>query len=206
VDGDNDQSYVYLAGQRRTRKLPNACCDTPTPAAAGVMSFDEIEVFSGRLDRFDWKLIGKKEMLIPYNTNRSLKPTKDTDLVSGNHLNPDHVRWELHRVWVVEANLKPGQRHLAPKSVYYIDEDSWNAVLGDRWDAKGQLWKTVWALPVLMPDVPGVIEQSFGFYDLVSGAWFASNLVNEKSAHYKLMPRYSDATFTPESLAGSGLR
>jgi len=206
VDGDNDQSYVYLAGQRRTRKLPNACCDTPTPAAAGVMSFDEIEVFSGRLDRFDWKLIGKKEMLIPYNTNRSLKPTKDTDLVSGNHLNPDHVRWELHRVWVVEANLKPGQRHLAPKSVYYIDEDSWNAVLGDRWDAKGQLWKTVWALPVLMPDVPGVIEQSFSFYDLVSGAWFASNLVNEKSAHYKLMPRYSDATFTPESLAGSGLR
>lgn len=206
VDGDKDEGYVYLAGQRRTRKLPNACCDTPTPAAAGVMSFDELEVFGGRLDRFDWKLIGKKEMLIPYNTNKSLKPAKDTDLVSGSYLNPDHVRWELHRVWVVEGDLKQGQRHLAPKSVYYVDEDSWNAVLGDRWDAKGQLWKTMWALPVLMPDVPGVIVPTFGFYDLLSGTWFASNLLNQKSAHYKLMPRYSDATFTPESLAGGGLR
>jgi hypothetical protein len=90
--------------------------------------------------------------------------------------------------------------------VYYIDEDSWNAVLGDRWDAKGQLWKTVWTLPVLMPDVPGVVVPTFGFYDLVSGAWFANNLVNEKSSHYKIMPRYSDANFTAESLAGGGLR
>jgi hypothetical protein len=206
VDGDKDLAYVYLAGQRRTRKLPNACCDTPTPATAGVMSFDELDVFSGRLDRFDWKLAGKKEILIPYNTNKSLKPAKDTDFIGANHLNPDHVRWELHRVWVVEANLKAGQRHVAPKSVYYIDEDSWNAVLGDRWDAKGQLWKTLWALPVLMPDLPGVVIPTFGFYDLLSGAWFANNVMNEKASQYKLTPRYSDATFTPESLAGSGLR
>lgn len=206
LDGDKDEAYVYLAGQRRTRKLPNACCDTPTPATAGVMSFDELEVFGGRLDRMDWKLVGKKEMLIPYNTNKTLKPNKDADVIGPNHLNPDHVRWELHRVWVVEANLKPGQRHMAPRSVYYIDEDSWNAVLGDRWDAKGQLWKTMWALPVLMPDLPGVTIPTFGFYDLVSGAWFANNVMNEKSSHYKLMPRHSDALFTAESLSGEGLR
>lgn len=206
VDGDKDESYVYLAGQRRTRKLPNACCDTPTPAAAGVMSFDEIEVFAGRPDRLDWKLVGKKEMLIPYNTNKSLKPTKDSDIVGAHHLNPDHVRWELHRVWVVESTLKAGQRHLAPKSMYYIDEDSWIAVLGDRWDAKGQLWKTMWSLPVLMPDLPGVVVPTFGFYDMVSGAWFASNLTNEKAAQYKIMPRYSESTFTSESLSGGGLR
>lgn len=206
LDGDKDASYVYLAGQRRTRKLPNACCDTPTPAAAGVASFDELEVFNLRPDRFDWKLLGKKEMLIPYNTNKSLKPVKDTDLVGARHLNPDHVRWELHRVWVVEANLRAGQRHMAPKSVYYLDEDSWNAVLGDRWDAKGQLWKTMWALPVLMPDLPGVVMPTFGFYDLVSGAWFASNVMNEKSSHYKVMPRYPESTFAPEALSGGGLR
>ncbi|TXT39972.1 MAG: hypothetical protein FD135_1724 [Comamonadaceae bacterium] len=41
LDGSKDQAWVYLTGQRRVRKLPNPCCDTPTPATAGVMSFDE---------------------------------------------------------------------------------------------------------------------------------------------------------------------
>lgn len=204
LDADRDTNYVYLAGQRRTRKLPNACCDTPTPATAGVMSFDEVNVFGGRLDRFDWKLLGKKEMLIPYNTNRSLKG-KDLDLIGANHLNPDMVRWELHRVWVVEANLKPGLRHVAPKGRYYLDEDTWTAVLGDRWDAKGQLWKTMWQLPVMMPDLPATTPTVFGFYDLLSNTWFVNGLENEKAQQYKTMPRYPDVTFSPDSL-NSGVR
>lgn len=204
LDSERDLGYVYLAGQRRTRKLPNACCDTPTPATAGVMSFDEVSVFAGRLDRFDWKLIGKKEMLIPYNSNRALAG-KDLDLINDKHLNPDMVRWELHRVWVVEANVKPGVRHVAPKGRYYLDEDTWMAVLGDRWDAKGQLWKTMWQLPVTMPDLPATTGVTFGFYDLLSNTWFANQVLNEKSAQYKIMPRYPDATFAPASL-GSGAR
>lgn len=204
LDADRDSSYVYLAGQRRTRKLPNACCDTPTPATAGVMTFDEVGVFGGRLDRFDWKLVGKKEIIIPYNTNRSLAG-KDLDLIKGHHLNPDMVRWELHRVWVVEANVKPGVRHVAPKGKYYLDEDTWMAVLGDRWDAKGQLWKTMWQLPMMMPDVPATVGVTFGFYDLLSNTWFANLILNEKSEHYKIMPRYPDATFSPDSLS-SGVR
>jgi len=204
LDSARDVSYVYLAGQRRTRKLPNSCCDSPTPATAGVMSFDEINVFGGRLDRFDWKLVGKKEMFIPYNSNRSLGG-KDLDLIGKNHLNPDRVRWELHRVWVVEANVKPGVRHVAPKGRYYIDEDTWVAVLGDRWDAKGQLWKTMWQLPVMMPDLPATTPVSFGFYDLLSNTWFANSISNEKSMQYKIMPRYPDAHFTHDAL-GTGAR
>ncbi|MES2260979.1 MAG: DUF1329 domain-containing protein [Pseudomonadota bacterium] len=206
LDGDKDQTWVYLAGQRRTRKLPNACCDTPTPASAGVMGFDELEVFSGRVDRFDWKILGKREIIVPYNTNKALKPTRDSDLVSGNHLNPDHVRWELHRVWVVEATLAPGKRHVAPKGIYYIDEDTWCAVLGDRWDAKGQLWKTMWQLPILMPDVPALVATTFGFNDLLSGSMFINNGFNEKATHYKIMPRYPDSVFSPDAMSGQGLR
>ncbi len=206
VDPDKSQSYVYLAGQRRTRKLPNACCDTPTPAAAGVMAFDEIDVFSGRLDLFDWKLAGKRELLIPYNSNRSIKPATYAEVMGPKHLNPDHVRWELHRVWVVEATLKPGQRHVAPKSVYYLDEDTWAAVLGERRDANGQLWKSLWQLPMMMPDVPATTAMTFGFYDLLSGTWFVSSTGNAKPMHARQMPRYAPSTFTPEALSGGGLR
>lgn len=207
LDSDKTQSWVYLTGQRRVRKLPNACCDTPTPAVAGVMSFDEIGVFltGASIKRFDWKIIGKKEMLIPYNTNRS-HLVKDAELVGEHHLNPDHVRWELHRVWVVESNLKAGERHQAPRSRYYVDEDTWIAPLGDRWDAKGQLWKTLWALPLVMPDVPASAPVTFGFYDLVSNTWALSDLINDKNKHFKIIPRLSDSAFTPDAMSGEGVR
>ena len=207
LDQDKTQVWVYLTGQRRVRKLPNACCDTPTPATSGVASFDEVDVLSGRTDRFDWKIVGKQEMLIPYNSNRLHTPTKDSDVLMANHLNPDHVRWELHRVWVIESTLKPGQRHQAPKGRYYIDEDTWVAVLGDRWDANGQLWKTLWAHPVVMPDLPATTpQQQWGFNDLLSGAWYASGVVNERAQHYRIVPRWADGFFTPDAMAGEGVR
>ncbi|CAN7749591.1 DUF1329 domain-containing protein [Variovorax sp. LjRoot130] len=201
VDPDKSTAWVYLTGQRRVRKLPNPCCDTPTPAAAGVMSFDEIEVFTGRLDRFDWKLLGKKEMIVPYNSNRLLQPKTDAEVMSAHHLSPDSVRWELHRVWVVEATLREGKRHQAPKSRYYCDEDSWICVLGDRWDANGQLWKTLWNQTFVAPDVPGLMGGSMGFYDLLSGTAFIGNLFNAKSKQYLVMPPYPESAFTPDAVA-----
>nr|WP_319563635.1 DUF1329 domain-containing protein [uncultured Rhodoferax sp.] len=204
LDGAKDQAWVYLTGQRRVRKLPNPCCDTPTPATAGVMSFDEVETFNGRLDYFDWKLEGKKEMFIPYNNNK-LFSVKDADVL-GKFPNPDHVRWELHRVWVVDAALRAGQRHQAPKGRYYCDEDTWQCAIGDRWDANGQLWKSLWSYNFVAPDLPGTVTGSMGFNDLISGTAFIGNLYGSKAAQYTVKPRISDGTFTPDALASEGVR
>ncbi len=206
LDFDKTLSWVYLTGQRRVRKLPESCCDTPTPATAGVMTFDELETFTGRFDRFDWKLIGKKEMYIPYNTNRTLVPTKDAEVIKGHFLDPDDVRWELHRVYVIEATLRQGKRHQTPKGRYYLDEDTYIAVLGDRWDANNQLWKSVWYLPMVLSDVPATAGLTFGYYDLLSGAGYVANLYNESKVQYKIVPPQKDAVFTPEALAGEGVR
>ena len=206
VDPNKLQTWVYLTGQRRVRKLPNACCDAPTPAAAGVMSFDEIYTWTGRLDRFNWKLLGKQEMYIPYNNNRFLQPKTDAGALGKHHYNPDAMRWELHRVWVVEATLKPGQRHQAPRSRYYCDEDTWICVLGDRWDASGQLWKTLWSQVFVAPDLPGVMLGSNGFNDLLSGAAFVGQLYNAKPAQVTLQKRLQDSHFSPEAIAGESLR
>ena len=205
VNEDKSRAWVYLTGQRRVRMLPNACCDTPSTATSGLMTYDEIFVFSGRMDRFDWKLIGKKEMLIPYNVNAFMQPTKATDVLGAHHLNPDHVRWELHRVWVIEATLAPGARHNAARSIYYVDEDSWLAVLGDRFDAKGQLWKTLYQLPVVAPDLPGIIPGAYGFVDLLSGTSFANGLMQGKPNQLQVVPRFKDTHFTADSLAGTGI-
>ncbi len=206
VDWDKTQSWVYLTGQRRVRKLPESCCDTPTPATAGVMTFDELEGFDGRIDRMDWKLVGKKEMYVPYNSNRTAVPKKDADVISGHFLNPDHVRWELHRVYVIEASIKPGKRHQTPKSRYYMDEDTYMVLLGDRWDGNNQLWKYIWYIPHVQPDVPATAGLEFGYYDLLSGAGYASNLYNESKVQYKMVAPQKDSVFTPESMAGEGVR
>lgn len=206
VDSSKLATWVYMTGQRRVRKLPNACCDTPTPAASGVMSFDEIDTWTGRLDRFDWKLVGKKEMVIPYNGNRFLQPKTDEEVLAKHHYNPDYMRWELHRVWVVEATLKAGQRHQAVKSRYYCDEDTWICVLADRWDANGQLWKTLWSQVFVAPDLPGVVIGSFGFNDLLSGTGFAGVIMNSKSSQVALQPRRPESHFTPDALAGESIR
>jgi hypothetical protein len=205
LDG-KDQAWVYLTGQRRTRKLPNPCCDTPTPATAGVMSFDEIDLWAGRLDRFDWKLIGKQEVFLPYNGNRLMQPRNDAEVLSKTGLRPDAVRWELHRAWVVEATLRAGQRHQASKSRYYCDEDTWQCMLGDRWDGNGQLWKTLWFQNFVAPDLPGTVGGAFGFNDLLSGSGYIANLFNSKAAQYPIKSRYPDSTFTPDALAGEGVR
>jgi hypothetical protein len=208
VNSDKSQVWVYVTGQRRVRKVPNACCDTPTPASAGVSSFDQTDVFdvSGSIDRYDWKIVGKKEMLIPYNGNKLLT-VPESKAVLAHHLSPDAMRWELHRVWVIEATVAAGKRHVAPKRRYYLDEDTWIAVLADHWDANGQLWQMGFANPVVMPDLPGTTSpQQFGFYDLISGSWYFDSALNDAAEQYKVMPRYADSTFTPEALTGEGVR
>lgn len=206
VDGSKDQAWVYLTGQRRVRKLPNPCCDTPAPATAGVMSFDELETWAGRIDRFDWTLVGKQEMVIPYNGNKLLQPKTDAEVLGAHHLNPDHVRWELHRVWVIEAKLRQGQRHQAVRSRYYCDEDTWNCVLGDRWDANGQLWRTLWSQTFVAPDLPGTVIGAMGVNDLLTGQAYVANLYNTKSVQYAIKPRLPDTVFTPDAMAGEGIR
>ena len=206
VDESKTSLWMYLTGQRRVRKLPNACCDTPSGFSSGIAAFDEVETFTGRLDRFDWKLVGKQEMLIPYNSNRTMVPNKDLEVVGPHHLNPDHVRWELHRVWIVEATLKNGQRHVSPKSRYYVDEDSWIAVMADRWDANGRLARAVFSIPIAMPDMPAQVSTVWGVYDLISGSMFVNFLQNEKKMQTKVISRQKDDVFTPDALAGEGVR
>lgn len=207
IDDSKTQAWVYLTGQRRVRKLPNPSGETPTPQSAGVMTFDEVNVYAQQPGLFNWKLVGKKEMLIPYNTGKFSTAKSAETLITGPHLNPDFVRWELHRVWVVDAELKPGQRHATPKARYYIDEDTWLAVLGDRWDAKGQLWKTLFGLPASFAEYPLTDHSLYGFYDLISGAWYGGPYLNHPAAvNREMLPAIKDENFTPDAMVGDQLR
>jgi hypothetical protein len=207
LDASKSNAWIYLTGQRRVRKLPSPCCDVPTPFSAGVINFDETNVFGGQTGRFDWKIVGKKEMLIPYNGNRIHVPMKDEDVLGAMHLNPDHVRWELHRVWVVEATVKAGQRHTSAKSRYYFDEDTWIAVSAERYDSSGALTRVLFGIPGVLSEYPANEHLIWGVYDLAGGSSFISGIANEKATVYRPKdPPHRDRHFTPGSMASQGVR
>jgi len=195
--------WQYLVGQRRVRRAPTVCCDTPDFVASGANYFDEVEGLSPPIDRFEWKLVGKKEMFVPYNNNR-FYGTKVNDAFSGHHLNPDKFRWELHRVWVVEANVAPGKRHAVPKRRYYLDEDTWLVMMTDGYDADGKLWRTTQGISFALPSLPSVIRKTDAVYNLQANTLSVVQLLNEE--YFRVVPRKPEAYFTGDALGAEGAR
>jgi len=90
-------AWQYLVGQRRVRRAPTICCDTPNFVNSGVDFFDQAFVFMGPIDRYDWKILGKKELYIPYNTNRYVM-AHDKDVIGPHFCESGLCAMELHRI------------------------------------------------------------------------------------------------------------
>jgi hypothetical protein len=198
------RAWQYLPGQRRVKLAPDVAYDTPNPTFAGASTYDDVSVFNGAMDRYDFKLVGKREMYVPYNTYRLAYHPSMEDITKPKHVNPDFVRWELHRVWVVEATLKPGKRHIYAKRTFYIDEDSWFAVAADQYDARGQLYRASFAYLSYAYDAGVMNGDTQGFYDFIAGSYTLAGLWGKY--FLKFIDPLPASQWGPESLAGSGVR
>lgn len=201
---DPRRAWQYLPGQRRVKMAPEIGWDTPDPSTSGATTFDDNFMYNGPMDRFNFKLVGKKEMYVPYNDYK-LANAKQADRLKTHFVNPDYVRWELHRVWVVEGTLKPGKRHVYARRLFYLDEDSWQAVASDQYDARGQLYRCGFNYMTQLYDTPAPLFEPFGHYDMISGQ-YNLNAISNETGGTKVIPVGSDRFFAPDSLAGSGVR
>ena len=187
------KAWSYTPGQRRIRQSPEFSYDTPVASQGGLTLFDELFVVSGKLDRFDYKLVGKKEMYLPYNEYKAsfecptlemaLKPKFD---------NPACHRWELHRVYVIEATLKAGMRHAYSKRNYFFDEDLSAAALYDAYDQNGQLYRSMYNGMVQLYDkkLPWAVRNviydfnkgQYGYFNdvMVGGFYVAPKALSER--------------------------
>src|SRR5215470_2900254 len=142
----------------------------------------------------------------PYDDYRLTYHKNPADFTTPNHLNPDFVRWELHRVWVVEATLKEGARHIYSKRVFYLDEDSWMAVASDQYDARGQLYRAGYAFPSYSYDVQALFGDTTAIYDFNSGLYAVTGLFGPYKG-IKYMPELpKEAFWSADALAGAGIR
>jgi hypothetical protein len=203
MDKREPTAWFYTPGQRRVRLAPEFKYDTVVTSNSGIFLWDELNGFDGKMDRFDFKLVGKKEIFIPYNVYQYLNTPTD-QLLGKNHVNPNKVRYELHRVWVVEATLKPGARHVDSKKVFYLDEDSWDMVTYEGYDQAGKLVRAQW-FPVWQAyDVPAPMNNNQLVYDFVKQDWALGSFGVGEGFHKRgpLPANY----FSADALASRGVQ
>ncbi len=202
--GYSRNAWMYMPGVNRVRRLPEAGFDMPD-GPGGLKTADDNLGFNGSMKRYRWQLIGKKEVYIPYHNNRFDTPMLQyTELLTPLHISPDFMRFELHRVWVVEASLKSGHRHLYAKRRFYIDEDSWLVMLIDTYDNRGELWRVGIQNTVYDSHVKGYIVRNLIMHDLQTKAYVVSGLVNDtRPPRFNHEPKGIDF-FTPSNLRTLG--
>lgn len=203
-----NEAFYYFPGQRRVRRLPTAAYDTPQIGFENQYTFDQPFLFNGNIDRFDWKIVGKKEMYIPYNCFGMFRfKEKIHDVALPKFLNNENRRYELHRVWVLVGTIKRGMRHTEPKKVFYIDEDSLLAVVGEGYDAKNALWKVRESYPIPAWDLGGAfVTQPFVQYDLTNGRYVYDQgcIGTGKDIHW--LEETHDTRFRPGFFTADSLR
>lgn len=202
------ESFYYFPGQRRVRRLPTYAFDAPLIGFENEYMVDIQNMFFSTLDRFDYKLAGKKEIYIPHDAFKMYDfKAKLSDGYLRDFINPDLGRYELHRVWVVEATVKAGMRHSTPKRTYYLDEDTWNILVADDYDANGKIWnmRQAWQIPVW--ELGGTCTYNpFVQYDLQNGRYMADYSVIGQGVDVRYFERPDDQRFKAEFYTPDMLR
>ena len=200
------QAWIYNPGQRRVRRAPNVAYDNPGTASDGLRTNDMTDMFNGAMDRFNWEVVEKREMFIPYNSyDAHSGDISADDLVRPGHLNPEYMRYELHRVWVIEATLREGTRHINPRRTFYLDEDSYQIALIDHYDQRGNLWRASEAHTINYYEVPTYWSSIETHMDLQSGRYIANGIDNQDPVN-TFNVELSPSNYTPQALRTRGRR
>jgi len=199
--------WLYNPGQRRVRRAPNVAFDNPGTAADGLRTSDQLDMYNGSPERYNWELVGKKEMIVPYNAYKLHSAAlKYEDIVRPLHMNPDVMRYELHRVWVVEATLKEGMRNIYKRRTFYVDEDSWQVLAVDQYDNRDELWRVSEGHAMNYYEVPTLWTTVDAHYDLQIGRYVAVGLNNQEQFTYDFSAKLLAKDFTPGALRRLGRR
>lgn len=194
-------AWEYMPGTRRVRRAPTIAYDFPD-GPGGLRTVDDALMFIGATDRFTWKMEEQREIYVPYNNNALDDPSmKYAQLLTPYHLNPDAMRYELHRCWVVVGVLKPGEKHIYGKRRLFIDEDSWAGLLADNYDRQNKLFRTNMRSFVNLYDMPGMGPRVEIYHDLRQKAYQANNLVNEMKGPPRMRSEgWPEGYFSPSNL------
>jgi hypothetical protein len=201
VNKQPDIIWTLVNGQGRVRKAPNEQYDTPNPATNGLNNVDESSCFYGNPLQYDWRYIGKQEMLIPYHNNQVVF-TAQNEYMLPKYPNPEITRWEKHRVWVLEATLRSDQRNVYTRRRFYIDEDTWWIILGESYTSDGVMAKAYALLNRVVPSLPGTTELGCLTFNVLTGDYsYQGPLLYEGFSDTMTFAPIPDSVFEPQLMA-----
>ncbi len=173
-------AWLWDKGRRRVIRAPNFTYDQPINTANGMRTADDTDMVNGSPDRFHWQLLEPRTLYIPYNNDRlENKALSYKDILHIGHINPEHTRYELHRVWVIRATLKDEWRHVYSQRDFYLDADSWSIVIADQYDKQGQLFRVSLSYLRQDPNMPGTFPVFNAYHDLTARKYHVMGLQNE---------------------------
>jgi len=205
------KGWSYTTGTRRVRSTPDLFYDTPCPGYNGGITMDDIQMTYGPQDRFDWKLVGKEEKYIPYDNYTQQFVTPSAHTLTPNYPNPQDIRWELHRTWVIEGTPKPGVRHIYSKKVLYLDEDMGGSNM-ETYDKGGKMFRAGWSTMVQLYDIGVPYTLGNFFFDFSTGTWWLGSHPGDPNVKGLNFPKDASwrrsrlPVFTPEYMQANGIR
>ncbi|NIJ41224.1 hypothetical protein FHS78_001511 [Parvibaculum indicum] len=199
------QAWQYSPGTRRVRRAPNIAYDNPGTNSDGLSTSDSFDGYNGAPDRYDWTVIGKHKRIIAANDYEA-ESTPYDEFIRPLHLNQDKIRYELHRVWEFEANLKAGTRHVYSRRVYHNDEDAWQIATAELYDGRGQLWRVQELHQLQRYNVPLCGSGAEIVYDLQAGRYLALAMQNEEPPVNYFADELDKSRFTPNAIRQMGVR
>ncbi|MFI8480296.1 DUF1329 domain-containing protein [Pseudomonas sp. NPDC078700] len=198
------KAWRFNRGERRVRRLPMLAYDTLQPDTNGMATADVVDSYNGAPNRYEWKLLGKQEMIVPYNSYAvHQQGIPYESILKRNTLSPELLRYELHRVWIVEADLRKGFSHPYAKRRFYIDEDSWQILAVDLYNKEGALSGLQESHPISYYDVPMFGSTLETIYDFNGERYFVDGLDNNEPM-YNFNVDLTPRDFTPQALRRSG--
>lgn len=198
------KAWRFNRDERRVRRLPMLAFDSPQPDTFGMVTADMIDSYNGAPDRYDWQLLGKQELLVPYNSYAvHQKGIPYASILQAKSVNPELLRYELHRLWVVEAVLRKGFKHPYAKRRFYLDEDSWQILVVDLYDKHGELIGLQESHSINYYEVPMIGSTLETVYDFQGQRYFADGLDNNEPM-YDFHAPLSPGDFTPQALRREG--
>lgn len=212
VEDQKTNAYIYLPGQRRVRKGPKiGFYDQPSTGSDGLVTPDTAMGGYWKTDGvewYDWKMEPKKEVFIAYNNYKLMNAMLNkefTNVFHKFHINPELVRFELHRTWPILGTILPAYRHISPTRKVYADEDSWYGMSSAMYNSNGEMFRYVetflssyYELPVPWPTG----DASYNF----DSRRYSSN------PHWALVPTKFNtfpkdySIFTPQGIRRQGTR
>jgi hypothetical protein len=156
----DDNTWIFQPGTRRVRRESPAILSDAIGMLAGfgshgsagggngpsggtayasVIDPDSYFGFAAKIEEYNYKYLGEKDMLACVHAKNS--PAAACPFDGGRSICPEN--WEMRHLYLVEANAKPGNDSVIPRRVLYIDAEGWFITASDQYDRTGKLWKSI---------------------------------------------------------------